>query len=107
MGWLQRKSGRLKQISNLQARCADFGSIFGYSGLWRLETREVMYGGIGNDGTVCANMPSIGVFPVSTCKALQTHVNVRFGNLWFLGCAFAGVIPSLLKLGKRQNLSAQ
>jgi hypothetical protein len=40
-------------------------------------------------------------------RAKQFDVNVRFGNLWFLDCAFAGVIPSLLKLGKRQKLSAQ
>jgi len=40
-------------------------------------------------------------------RAKRLYGNVRFGNLWFLDCAFAGVIPSLLKLGKRQKLSAQ
>ena len=52
------------------------------------------------------------------CVSTQTHLvwiftinqhdakhrlNVCFGNLWFLGCVFAGVILSPLKLGKRQQ----
>jgi hypothetical protein len=39
------------------------------------------------------------------CKA-NVFERFRSGNLWFLGCVFAGVIPSLLKLGKKQTFSA-
>lgn len=70
LDWLKQETGRWRQFSNLHSRNADIGRFCGYSGLWRLDTREVMCGGIGNDGKVCASMPSIGVFLISKRRAL-------------------------------------
>jgi hypothetical protein len=78
--WLKQESGRWRQFSNLHSRNADIVRFCGYSGLWRLDSREVMCGGIGNDGKVCASMPSIGVFLISKCKALQNSWRVDLGD---------------------------
>jgi len=78
--WLKQESGRWRQFSNLRSRNADIGRFCVYSGLWRLDTREVMCVGIGNDGKVCASMPSIGVFLISKCRALQNSWRVALGN---------------------------
>lgn len=78
--WLKQETGRWRQFSNLHSRNADIVRFYGYSGLWRLDTREVMCGGIGNDGRVCASMPSIGVFLISKCKALRNSWRVDLGD---------------------------
>lgn len=44
VGWLSRENGRLQQISNLQARCANIVCVFVPAGLWRLYRRKAMHG---------------------------------------------------------------